>query len=143
MRLGLVQQAQLLGCVAFQHLHRAGGQRGAFVPVPAACVPRHLEIRGGALPAALLAVTVVAGCLPAGAAEGDGVLRVLNDAVQLLAHGQLQALVRASAASGAGQLLVGDDVTFFKAVSVATERLGVQQSSSGDAWIQHRQRKKE
>lgn len=78
---------------------------------------------------------MVAGCLPAGTAEGDGVLRVLNDPVQFLTHSQLQALIRASAASGAGQLLVGDDVTFFKAVSVATERLGVQQSSNGDAWI--------
>lgn len=71
--------------------------------------------------------------MPAGAAEGDRGLRVLDDPVQFLAHSQLQALVGAPAASGAGQLLVGDDVTFFKAVSVATERRGVQQSSSGDA----------
>lgn len=71
--------------------------------------------------------------MPAGAAEGDRGLRVLDDAVQFLAHGQLQALVGAPAASGAGQLLVGDDVTFFKAVSVAAEGRGVQQSSSGDA----------
>lgn len=77
----------------------------------------------------------MAGCLPAGTTEGDGVLRVPNDPGQFLTHSQLQALVGASAASGAGQLLVGDDMTFFKAVSVATERLGVQQSSSGDAWI--------
>lgn len=77
----------------------------------------------------------MAGGLSAGTTEGDGVLRVLNDAVQFLTHGQLQALVCAPAVSGAGQLLAGDDVTFFKAVSVATEGLGVQQSSSGDAWI--------
>lgn len=73
--------------------------------------------------------------LSVGTAEGDGVLRVLNDPVQSLTHCQLQALVRAAAPPGRGQLLVGNDVTFFEAVSVATERLGVQQRRSGDAWV--------
>ena len=84
--------------------------------------------------AGLLAVTMMAACLPAETTEGDGALRVLKDPVQFLAHSQLEALVGAPAASGAGQLLVGDDVTFFKAASVAPERLGVQESSCGDAW---------
>lgn len=61
----------------------------------------------------------------AGAVGGDivFVLGVLDDAVQLLAEGQLHALVGTSGALGARQLLVGDEVAFLKAVSVAAQGL--------------------
>lgn len=77
------------------------------------------------------------GAPSAGGTGGDRVfvLGVLDDAVQFLAEGQLHALVGTSGDLGTRQLLVGDEVAFLKAVSVAAQGLGVQQGRRGDTCV--------
>lgn len=122
----LLQQPQLLHGAALQHPHGVVGQPRGFARVPARRVAGHLWVRlGQQLAVALLVVTEELGPSSAGAVGGDGVfvLGVLDDAVQLLVEGQLHALVGTPGDLGAGQLLVGYEVAFLEAVSVAAQGL--------------------
>lgn len=122
----LLQQPQLLHRAALQHPQGVVRQPRRSTRVPARRVPGHLGVGlGQQLAVALLAVTKELGPSSAGAAGGDGVfvLGILDDAGQFLAEGQPHALVGAPGELGTRQLLVGDEVAFLEAVSVAAQGL--------------------
>lgn len=127
-----MKQPHVLCSLIVQHPHCVFRQPRCFAPVPAGGVAGHLGISlRQQLAVTLLAVTEKLWASSGAAAGGDRVfvLGELDDTVQFVAEGQLHALIGTSGDLGMGQLLVGYEVVLLKAVSVATEGLGVQQGS--------------
>ncbi|MEQ2165176.1 hypothetical protein GOODEAATRI_014260, partial [Goodea atripinnis] len=127
-RLRIVQKLRLLSCLTLQHPLRVFRQPCCFGPVPAGSIAGHLSIRLWQQAALTLLAVTKELCPPFAAAVGGEsvfVLGKLDDPIQFLAEGHLHALIGTSRDLGMGKLLIGNEVAFLKAVSVATQRLGV------------------